>query len=583
MAIRTRIRGTMLTAAFMVLALARAGLAEEAILSDKRLPKNVVAYLSVKNVAEFKTHWAKTLFGQMLADDSLADFRGDVVKHFEEASQDVREHVGLGLSDLFSIPQGEVAVAGVVLPDGKMAGVLLLDFGDQGESLHKLIEKATEAIEKNDVTRSEEEIDDTKVISYRPKEGDGNDKPGSVAAYFVKDTILVIGSDPAALKDVLTRWDGKHDATLSDNETYQYIVDKCRAEGSETRPQATWFVDPVALFQALSAAHPEALGQAAGVLGLFPMLGLDKFKGVGGTLDMGQGEFDTVSRTLVMLERSPQGIGNLFQFDLAAQSPPKWLSADWTSYMVINWNAGKAYSTVESFTDMFLGPGALAAQVQQLADNPATGNIHVKKDVIDQLAGPIHVVTLDAEVGGNAAGGNLFAVQIKKAAAVRSTLTKIAGLGLAKFHEREFQGETLFEVEVPNPVAEEEGEPNKMGIAVAEGHLLVATDVRLLERVLRGVGDAETLADSAAYKRIARRFPSKTAFISYSRQDTQVKALFDALKSGGAMLPGVDKFDFTKLPDADVLKKYLPPTGSYMEHDPKGLKITTFSLRNDSE
>jgi hypothetical protein len=575
----------MLAAGLILLALVRAGFADEAVPSDKRLPKNVVAYMSVRNVKDLKTQWSKTLFGQMLEDEALAIFRSDVIKQFEAASQEARDQIGLSLPELLAIPEGEVAVAGIVRPGGALSGVLLLDFGGQGETMHKLIEKTTEGIEKNDVTRNEEEIDDTKIVSYQTKSDDAKDKSRDAGGYFVKDTVLVVGGDPVTLKEVLSRWDGKHDRTLSENETYQYILDKCRDEGSDAQPQLTWFVDPVTLVQSLAAANPEALGQAGAVLGLFPTLGVDKFKGVGGVVEMAQGEFDTVSRTLVMLERAPQGIGNLFQFDLSAQAPPKWLSADWTSYMVINWNAAKAYSTVESFTDMFLGPGALAGQIQQLADNPISGNVHVKKDVIDQLSGAIHVATLDGEAGGKSAQGTLVAVQIKKAAAVRATLAKIAGLGLAKFNEREFQGETLYEMEVPGAGDDDDGdESNKLGIAVAEGHLLFATDVRLLERVLRGVGDAETLADSVAYKRVARRFPSKTAYIGFSRQDTQVKSLFEMLKTAPAgLLTGLENFDFSKLPDADVLKKYLPPTGSYMEHDPKGLKITSFSLRNESE
>ncbi len=587
MKMRIRNWETLLAAGLILLALARGSFADEAIPSEKRLPKNVVAYMSVKNVKDFKSQWAKTLFGQMLEDEALADFRSDVVKQLAEATEEVSEHLGMTLPELLAIPQGEVAVAGIVRPGGMLAGVLLLDFGDQAEAVTKLLEKAAEAVEKNDVTRNEEETDDTKIISYQTKPSDGNDKPRDAGAYCIKETVLVVGSDPAAIKDVLTRWDGKHDRTLSDNETYQYIFDKCREEGSESHPPFTWFFDPVSIIQALAASHPDWLGQAGAAIGLFPTLGVDKLKGVGGVVEMGQGEFDTVSRTLVMLERAPQGIGNLFQFDLSAQSPPKWLSADWTSYMVINWNAAKAYSTVESFTDMFLGPGALASQIQQLADNPASGNIHVKKDVIDQLSGAIHTATLDGEEGGKSARGTLVAVQIKKAAAVRATLAKIAGMGLAKIKEREFQGETLYEIEVAGAGDDDDDEPDeatKYGIAVAEGHLLFATDVRLLERVLRGVGDAETLADSAAYKRIARRFPSKTAYISFSRQDTQMKSLFDMLKSAPVgLLDGLDDLDFSKLPDADVLKKYLPPTGSYMEHDPKGLKITSFSLRSDSE
>ena len=50
MQIRIWTRAALLTAGLILLALARTGLADEAIPSDKRLPKNVVAYVSVKDV-----------------------------------------------------------------------------------------------------------------------------------------------------------------------------------------------------------------------------------------------------------------------------------------------------------------------------------------------------------------------------------------------------------------------------------------------------------------------------------------------------------------------------------------------------
>jgi hypothetical protein len=269
--------------------------------------------------------------------------------------------------------------------------------------------------------------------------------------------------------------------------------------------------------------------------------------------------------------------------------------------MAINWNAGKAYTTIETLVDMLVGPGTLGNQVQNLGDNQ-WGGIHLKKDVIDQLTGMFHIIEDDGASGGKSASeGTLFAIQIKNAAAARATLAKLAGLQGVKITEREFQGETLYEMETAGGDDEDDDddEPGsgKMGLAVTEGNVMIATDVRLLERVLRGVGDRETLADSAAYKHIAHKFPAKTNSIGYNRQDTQFKDITDAMKSGQLnvyltlMTSGFDfrglfdfsNLDFSKLPDFDSLKKYMPPTGSYMEQDARGLKITSFSLRSESE
>ncbi len=582
----------LLAVGITVLATGRTGFADESVPSDRvpserRLPKNVVAYVSLRDVADFKVQWSKTLFGQMVYDDAVADFRADVVKHFTEVSEQVESQLGIGLSDLLSIPHGEIAAAGVVLPGGKLSGVLFLDFGDRQEAVQKLIDKASESLDENK-KRAEEEVDDTKIISYAAEEGEGGKKPQAAVAYFMKDSFLVVGTHVAALKEVLTRWDGKHDNTLADNDTYRYILDKCRDEASDVRPQVVWFVDAVALVQSVVASQPQLAGPAAMAMGMIPVVGLDKFKGVGGTLDMARGEYDTVSRTLIVLDRANQGIGNMFQFDTAAMAPPKWLSSDWSGYMAINWNAGKAYTAVEVLVDMFQGPGTLANLVQSLADNPGAGGIHLKKDVLDQLTGMLHIVQDDGAAGGKStAEGILLGIQIKNAAAARATLAKVAGIPGVRITEREFQGETLYEMETAagDDDDDDDDDSSKMGFAVTEGHVMIATDVRLLERVLRGVGDRELLADSAAYKHIARKFPAKTCSIGYNRQDTQLKAAIDALKSGQltALTGAAEVFDFSKLPDFDMLKKYLPPTGSYMEQDARGLKITSFSLRNDIE
>src|SRR6478609_9042898 len=100
MTIRKRTRWTrtgamLLAIGFAVLAIGRTGFADEPVPSDRRLPKNVVAYMSLHDVADFKAQWAKTLFGQMLEDDAFADFRSDALKHFNEFSEKAEADLGI--------------------------------------------------------------------------------------------------------------------------------------------------------------------------------------------------------------------------------------------------------------------------------------------------------------------------------------------------------------------------------------------------------------------------------------------------------------------------------------------------------
>jgi hypothetical protein len=579
-----------LAALIALAAWCRPALADETIPCEKRLPKNVLAYVSLRNIADFKEQWSKTLYGKAGNDPSLAEFRDELVKQIAEGSKQLEDQLGLSLSDLAEIPHGEIAAAVFARGGAKIGIVLVMDFGDREETVQKLLAKATDALENEGQKRSEEEVEDSHVIVFKkpPVDDEAKQQAEESAAWCIKDSFLVVGSDLADVKEVLTRWDGKHDRVLAENDVFRYIVDKCRDDNADAQPQLTWFVDPVALVQAAIASQPQALGQMAMFAGAIPMIGFDKFKGLGGTFDMARGDFDMVSRTLVYLDQPAKGVVNLVQFDPKSQAPPKWLSAEWSGYSALNWNIAKAYSGVEGLVDMFQGPGALAQLIQSLADNEQSGGIHLKKDVLDQFTGTIHVAEDDGGDKEGADTGYLFAVELKNVAAFRATLAKAARIPGVKLDEREFQGETIYEFGAGAGGDEEGGEGAAgvhFGFTVSAGCLMVATDVRLMERVLRGVGDGETLADSAGYKRIAHRFPGQTASISYSRQDSQVRRFYELLKGGqAAALAGpLQALDFSKLPDFDTIKKYIPASGSYMERDDRGLRITSFSLGNDSE
>ncbi len=569
-------------------AIGRSAFADEQVPCDRRLPKNVLAFVSLRNVSDFKTEWSKTLFAQLERDEALAEFRADVEKQLAEASQQLEDQIGLSLGELLSIPHGEIAAAAVMGQGGKIAVVLFLDFGDREEAVQKLLSKAADSFENEGIKRTEEEIDDTAVIVYKKADDDGQ-KLRETGAYFLKDTFLVLGSDHTVLKSVLSRWDGKHDRVLADNDVYRYIVEKCRDESSDEKPQLTWFIDPVAAVQAAMASQPQAAAQMAMAAGVIPMIGIDKFRGIGGTFDMAQGDFDTVSRTLVYLDRPAKGIVNMFQFDAAPQAPPKWVTADWSGYIGVNWNVAKAYSAAEGLVDMFQGPGWLANMIQGLADNENSGGVHLKKDILDQLTGTFHIIEDDGQSNAGSTEGYLVAIDLRNGAAFRATLAKIARISGLKIEEREFQGETLYEFTVPGMGAggaddDDDDDGGQAGLAVVGQQLLVASDVRLVERVLRGGGDREPLSETAVYKSIAQRFPAQTALISFSRQDSQIKSLYGLLQSGAAIPAGpLASFDFSKLPELDVLKKYMPASGGFMQNEERGLKFTNFSLRRESD
>lgn len=586
---RLRVCLLALTALFF----ARGTVADDAIPSARRLPPQVLAHVTLSSVPKFNEQWGKTLIGQMGKEESLVEFVRELSAQFKKLSGKVEAEIGLNLEELLAIPQGEIAFAVIGLPGKKLAPTLLFDFGDKQESIEKLLEKGVAFLEENGAKHSEEEFEETRIhILKKPAEESDADakknrRDASAADYFdtlaycLKDRFLLAGTSVDAVKSVLSRWDGKHEQTFAENEVYRYILERGRDENSPP-PIFAWFIDPVGLGKSIATAQQPVSMQTTMALAMLPKLGLDKLKAIGGSGDMVQGDFDSINRVLIYMEPPPTGVLNLFQFTMANLAPPKWVSAQSAAFYAINWDLEKAFAAVESLVDSFQGPGSLAAQIDKFAENEELGNLHVKKDVIDLLSGKTQVVVDFADADKAESQRVLIAMEVKNVPGFKATLAKIAKISGFPGKPREFQGELILEIPLPSVGDDEKGKA--IGISVTENHLMIATDVTILEDAMRGSKD-ETLAESPVYRKLAAKFPTQTSSISFSRQDMQIKSVYDMLRSGQMdQLFGEDeefKLDFSKLPPFDEIKKFLPPTASYMVSDPRGLLFINFSLRNE--
>lgn len=552
--------------------------AEEAIPGDRRLPRNVVAFMSLRNVNDFREQWNQSLVGRMIQDEAMADFREAAARLLGETSTTLQESLGLKLDDLLQIPQGELAAAAFVGKAGDLQVALLLDFGDKEESIRTLVEKLNESAESQGMKRSEEEYEDTKLVIHRASNEEGG-AGGESVAHAIKGSFLILGNGAAALKAVLSRWDGTHDDTFAEVSAYRYIAERCRDEHQDASPLLTWFLDPISLVKAFAASQPELAQQSSMVLGMLPFVGADKFKGLGGTFDMSRGDFDMVSRTLIYLEPPARGVINMLQFDEVGATPPAWVSADSSSYFSLNWNVLKAYSAAEAMVDSFMGAGTFARQIQSFADNEQFGGLHLKKDLIDLLSGKLHVVGVKADGDDDELDEDyLVAIEVKNTASAKALLRKISQIPGIPVKEREFQGETLYEFE-----SQDDDGPS-MGLVVAENCFVYSQNVKLVERMLRGAEGREPLAGSPLFQRVASRFPDKVTSVSFSREDNPLAALEGLLNLPIPQLMMLNLSEIgQKLPEPELLKKYASTSGSYMEPDKNGLKITSFSLKASSD
>ena len=539
---------------------------DDELYGEHLLPAKTLLMFSVPDAPALKQHGDSSMFGKLLADPEMQPFLQEVHEKIGELSGEISEKLGLTIDDLAKLPAGEITFAITSPKPGKLAGVFLFDYGENGEQVAKLIEAATAAAKENGCEHSTQEVAGVEVNLYKlPDNEHGN--PIKHIAYFSHESYLGVATDVAALQQVLDLFEGNKKDSLATSESFSLISGKV-AEG-ESDPVVVWYVDPIGLLQAgVSLAQAQA-PQAGMMMGFLPILGVDKVKAFGGAGYMGIEEFDGVSKSFILVEQPTTGLVNVFQFPAVPQSPPKWVSADSVMYTGVNWDVAGAYTAIETLVDSFQGPGALERIIEEMADSEGGPQVNIKKDVVDQLSGQIHIsstVPKDAEAADQ---DFVVALGLTSEDKVKKLLAKASKTDGFDGEVRQFEGATIYEMPLPNV-------EKKLIVTVANGSLFIGTLPADIENVVRTRSGVASLVDSEVYKKLAKHIPEQVSILGYQKQDAQLRTAYDQLKS---MDPeDLGGLDVSKLPEFEVLQKYLRASASYFVPDEDGALQVSFTL-----
>ncbi|RLS58887.1 MAG: DUF3352 domain-containing protein [Planctomycetota bacterium] len=549
----------------MVAALWSAGIKaeDEAVPADRLLPPGVLLHVRISDVSDLRERLPETGFGQMYKDGSMDKVREQIEKGFEQASEQAGKELGFPISELLNLPQGEFCLS-LLQPAGRnLAGVAFLDIGDQESTLDKALAKLDEGLTKSGATKKSETVEEVEVTIYEFPKADSEEK--NTFCYFVADGIMVAGSDLGVLSDVLSRWDGDSDDVLAEEEVYSYIREKCatRSEGSSV---VEWYVDPMGLITAALNSSEELSTQALMVSAYLPTLGLDKFKAMGGNVDVAEGDYDVHGKSLLYVDQPTTGVLRAMECPAIDLAPPAWVSAATPQYASYNWDIHGAYDAITEMVDTLMGqPGFAGKQVDQAATQ---AGFHPKKDLIDHLDGRV-VMAMDIDPENEQMPQKyLFALKLKDTDAFRETLGIILAQAGGAVTEREFEGTKIYDVQAP-------GQPISPAFSIAKDYLMFGTSAEMVEAAVRTSSD-DSLADSEGFKSIAELMPDAVSAITYADLAKQLKPSYEMLRSG--KLDGLTEgaFDFSIIPEFDKIEKFFSVSGGYTIPDEKGVFTETF-------
>lgn len=557
--------------------------ADTKVLSNHILPKDTYFYMSVPSVEGMKDTFQNSSAGRLWADPALEEFKAElqsaVADEVEDSFSKVYDALGLTVNELLAISTGEVTIA-FSKASNKMGVIIFVDYGSHESEVRSLLDKAAGALNNaNELEARDIEHDGTEITMYRITSDIAKQTPlAKEFGWFLKDERLVISNNSALIKLTIDNWAGDSEKTLANNDVYSYIMEKC--ESTPGAGLVTTYMDPVGLFNAL--IETGSLGQqgfaASMVFGSIQSFGINQFKGIGSSGEMGGDKFEGVSRAFLYSEQPPEAAMQVFQFAAVDAVPPSWVKENVSGWMATNWKVGEAYTAIEGLFDTLQGAGAMEGYIKDLSNKGP--RIHIKKDIINQLNGNIQIVSAPADSASNAATDDmLFVIGIKDNQKFSDVLSKITSEANFPGETREINGTTVYEIATPGG--------QKFSFTVANGQLMIAVGGSQLEQALRNNDDVRPLSDSDDFKAVAEHFPSGALAVTFNRPAQQYRGLYEKLRDGDAAesFPGMEdlfsKIDFSKLPPFEVIEKYIAPAGGYWLGDENGVLIEQFSLKGE--
>lgn len=546
--------------------------AQESIPFRNRLPENTQLFFRVPSMELVKSRMRDSSMGRMMDDDNFAEVREQLGRAYEVLAAELDQSMKIDIEKLLAAPSGEIGLAAFPDRNNGVGFITLMEIGEETDTVESLLDVMASSLERDGAKLSNADVADVsfKTIQQGPR---------MALVYGFHDGFLLVGNSVAAVEAVLTRWDGQSDRTFESNEIQAYIQKRCQS--SNDSPLLEYFVDPVGLLSASMVDSGEPNLQMQMLLGFLPTLGINKIRALGGTFDMGTEQFDSVSRQFIYIDPPVTGVLSVLQFPAINQEPPEWIPATAYTYMGFNWNIAEGYPAIETLFDTFQGAGALSRILDQIAEQPNGPKFHVKDDFVDRITGRVHYFydapvedepdrfrfCLGFELRGSDRG-------------MQSVLKRFSEYPGFPGKIREFRGVNIFEVESADVLG------SNIGAVATQGHLFIASDVELIDQIIRGSGAG--LKDDPNWQRAREHF-SESSIVGFQKSDPQLRFGYESMRTmpvEDLLIAGdfpdsdaVSELDFSKLPPFEKFEKYLTPSTFVLSPDEQGVQILQFSLK----
>lgn len=596
--------------------------------ADQLLPTSTKGFLSVPNVEDLETRWNQTQLGKLAADPVMKPFAEDLQRQIQDKLLNSRFNISVSWDELAAACGGELCLA-AIQPNNDPelhAAVMIIDAQGRHAEAQRFLDNIANQLQEKGAKRTVEKVGQHELVIHELPRERGQIEPDLVYRFMIDDS-LVIADDEGVARELLTRLvTGDRDESLSTVTAYREVMNRVAADAGAEAPQARWFIDPFDYALVMRAADDRPRKRRKDMLAIFRSQGFDAIQALGGYIHFADGKHEILHRTMIYapaVEPTPT------RYRLAARmlnfpndttwNWKRWIPRELASATNFRWKTQDAFDYSKTLVDAIAGSeGFFDDLLKSIKNDPNGPQIDVRQEFVKFLGEDVTVLSDYVYPITPKSERMLVAVAVSDEEAVRRTVTKALAtdpdarridVGQHTIWEildqEEEAGPDLdLDLDGIDPIGnapaaepddkEEEKILRNSAIMVAHGHVMVATHVDFLRRIVEGRAEDDQLMKCEDFHLIEKHLreigANEDCVRFFTRTDEAYRPTYELIRQGrmpesesmlGKLLnrwlgpedEGLlreQQIDGSQLPDYQTVRRYLGPSGSFMRAEEDG-------------
>lgn len=510
------------------------------------------------------------------------------------------------------------------------ASVLIANVTGRVAETQQLLVKVDAEFRKRKATRTPVTVAGTKLSLYElPKEFRGKSFRQTYVG-VVGNYLFACDNLPVA-EEVIQRMTRPTAESLATVPAFRAAMDRSQAGfAGHSAPHLRWFIEPFGYAEVVRATSLAQQKRKRDMLKVLANQGFDAIQGLGGWVLFDTDGCEIVHRSFIYappIHNAESGnryhlAANMLDFPNGGSLEPlAWVPRDLGFFTTFNWRTKKAFYASETLVNEYASDDVFDEVIHSMKHDSNGPRVDLERDLVAHLGDRALVISDHRTPINPKSERVIFAVEVTNAAVVAKTVNKAMEADKSA-SPREYEGHVIWEIineqepkvdklevsgefgfDTKNNSEDTVEEENKhhipnSAVTVAYDHLIIATHVDAIVEILKPLAAKNRLADAADYQQVQammrRLSPNTGSFQIFSRTDEALCVTYELFRQGkmpeaesffGRLLNRVFEDDGStevrkaefrgdKLPDFQVVRRYLGPAGVTVQSEADGWSVS---------